>query len=353
MKSRAMLTRLSSSILILACLLPSAPASRLLAYAAEKKPKPALSVKEARGVIAATQGFKLKTGAVKVKEVSPAGASPVVVLAEVKTAFRLAWVEDERAAQTNGIFKQKRWRAEEFRTGDREWDEFDILAEALGAERLAETRAALEELVTEFEAQLGKRKEIDEAESAVKRDASKSDDSKSKSDDGKSKGKDKDKGKDKKKTSAKPLTRGPLTIESLSGMGSSVVAEVVVTATFRLSKDERGKWRVAEVEVGDAASGSLDALWQTVNAQKTARVRADLAPVRDALEAYRRERGFYVVAEDLAVLMDHLSPRFIKRIVRIDPWHNPYRYTGTTDAYTLGSDGPDGKAGTTDDVKQF
>jgi hypothetical protein len=72
--------------------------------------------------------------------------------------------------------------------------------------------------------------------------------------------------------------------------------------------------------------------------------------LRAALEAFRRERGFYVVATDSATLMDHLSPRYVKQIIRLDPWHNPYRYTGTTDSYTLASDGADGKPGTADDV---
>ena len=48
--------------------------------------------------------------------------------------------------------------------------------------------------------------------------------------------------------------------------------------------------------------------------------------------------------------MDHLSPRYIKQIIRLDPWHNPYRYVGTADSYTLGSDDPDGKQGTADDL---
>ena len=52
----------------------------------------------------------------------------------------------------------------------------------------------------------------------------------------------------------------------------------------------------------------------------------------------------------ITLLMDHLSPRYIKQIIRLDPWHNPYRYAGTTDAYTLASDGADGKPGTADDV---
>ncbi len=72
--------------------------------------------------------------------------------------------------------------------------------------------------------------------------------------------------------------------------------------------------------------------------------------VAAALESFRRERGFYVVAEDSAVLIDHLSPRHIKTIIRIDPWHRPYRYAGTREQFALSSDGPDGKPGTADDV---
>jgi hypothetical protein len=133
-------------------------------------------------------------------------------------------------------------------------------------------------------------------------------------------------------------------------MSSSAVAEVVVTATFRLSKDARGRWVVSEVVFGDDAVGNLDSLWQNVNARKAALARTDLATLRDALEAFRAERGFYVVAKDSVVLLDHLSPRYLKHVVRIDPWHNPYRYEGTTASYTLASDGPDGKPNTADDV---
>ncbi|HYH85824.1 MAG TPA: hypothetical protein VEX60_10090, partial [Pyrinomonadaceae bacterium] len=128
------------------CLLVSSAAA---AQKKPKKPKPALNEKDARRVIAAAPGFKLSTGAVKVKEISPVGATPVTVLADVKTAFRLAWVEDERVPQTTGFFKQKRWRAVEFRTGDREWDDFDFHAATLGAERVEAARGALERLVNE------------------------------------------------------------------------------------------------------------------------------------------------------------------------------------------------------------
>jgi hypothetical protein len=331
------------------CLLPSAFCLLLSAFcllaspaAAQKKPKPALKEGEAKRVVAATPGFKLKRSAVKIKEVSAAGATPVSVVAGVTLAFRFARVEDERVPQTTGVFKQERWRAVEFRTGDRSWEEFDFLAAPLGAERLEAARRALEELATEFEARQSAAKGKDEGEGGAKQDGDAKGEDKNKRG---GKGKSKNKGK-----SAGPLTRGPLTIKQLNAMLSSAVAEVVVEATFRLAKDASGKWGVAEVSVADAPSGDLAALWRSADAQKAARARADLEAVRAALEAFRRERGFYVVAEDSAALLDHLSPRYIKQIIRLDPWHNPYRYTGTTAAYTLASDGADGKPGTADDV---
>jgi hypothetical protein len=321
-------------------LLPSAPAH------AQKRPKPALSAKEARRAVAAAPRFALSTGAVKVKSVSPAGTSPVVVEADVRLAFRFERVEDERVPQTGGVFKVKRWRAVEFRTGDRSWEEFDLLSSTAFAPRLEAARGALEELVTEFEARQSKvgagwnvtalDVEAEAGEAAAKK--------------GEKKKRGEEKKDKEKKASVEPLTRGPLTIKQLSLMGSSAVAEVVVAATFGLERDARGRWRVAEVSAGGESSGDLEELWRAADARKTRRVSAEFAALAEALEAFRRERGFYVVARDSVVLFDHLSPRYAKRVVRLDPWHNPYRYVGTADSYTLGSDGPDGKTGTADDL---
>ena len=68
---------------------------------AQKRPKPALKESDARRVVAEAPGFALRKGAVKVKEVSPAGASPVTVSAGVTIAFRLVRVEDERASDSD------------------------------------------------------------------------------------------------------------------------------------------------------------------------------------------------------------------------------------------------------------
>ncbi|HEX7315830.1 MAG TPA: type II secretion system protein GspG [Pyrinomonadaceae bacterium] len=306
---------------------------------AQKKPKPALKDKDARRALAEAPGFALRTGAVKVKEVSPVGASPVKVSAGVTVAFRLLRVEDERVPQTGGVFKVKRWRAVEFRTGDRAWEEFDLVADAFGRERVEAARRALEELATEFEARQAAAPRVEAV--VVPPLAAEGG------------GKDKKKAKqleEPEKKAPEPLTRGPLTIKQLSLMGSSAVAEVEVAADFIMSKDARGRWRVAGVEVGGESVAGLDTLWPAANMRKAARVGEDFVTLADALEAFRRERGFYVVAEDSVVLQDHLSPRYAKRIVRLDPWHNPYRYTGTQVSFTISSDGPDGKRGTADDI---
>jgi hypothetical protein len=76
----------------------------------------------------------------------------------------------------------------------------------------------------------------------------------------------------------------------------------------------------------------------------------DLSIIAKALGDYRRDRGYFVVADKESVLIDHLSPKYLTRIIRVDPWHRPYQYDGQQDHYSLRSLGPDGKPNTPDDV---
>lgn len=268
----------------------------------QKKPKPALKESDARRAIAGAPGFALRTGAVRVREISPVGASPVVVVAEVTTAVRFRQEDAEGGA--------KRWRAVEFRTGDRTWEEFALLEGEFGAGSVERARETLEELTAQFVERLRVGGE----------------------------------------ETTEPLTRGPVTIKTFSALLSSAVAEISVEAAFRLERDERRRWRVAEITIADAASGDLTRLTNTLNTRKAERAREELSALAVALSAFRRERGFYVVSTSVDVLLDHLSPRYLARLIRFDPWHRPYRYEGTRARYTLASDGPDGKAGTPDDV---
>ena len=78
---------------------------------------------------------------------------------------------------------------------------------------------------------------------------------------------------------------------------------------------------------------------------------ADLESIARALELFRGERGFYVVSDKHPVAVDHLNPRYLPRIIRVDPWHQPYKYDGQRDHFTLRSSGPDGKDNTADDIR--
>jgi type II secretion system (T2SS) protein G len=139
-------------------------------------------------------------------------------------------------------------------------------------------------------------------------------------------------------------------VKEISSFGNSTVVVAQVETAFRVVQGDNGKWRVSEIRTGDRRWEDLDMLVRALNAEKTSRVRAELETIATALESFRRERGFYVEAKTEAALIDQLNPRYLARIIRVDPWHQPYEYEGTRSSFTLRSAGPDGKANTADDI---
>ena len=139
-------------------------------------------------------------------------------------------------------------------------------------------------------------------------------------------------------------------IKDIDAMGNSAVVTAQVETAFRFVKGDRGQWRVAEIRTGDRRWEDLDTLMRALNAEKTARARAELESIATALESYRREHGAYLESKSEATLVDHLNPRYLARIIRIDPWHQPYEYEGTRAGFILRSVGPDGKSNTADDI---
>lgn len=127
-----------------------------------------------------------------------------------------------------------------------------------------------------------------------------------------------------------------------------VVAWVRVTA--RLVNEGKG-WQVSELRTGTRDWVKLQPLVNALNERKAAQARSDIEAMSQALERYRRERGFYVVSDSQAVLIDHLNPRYLAKIIRVDPWSHAYKYEGQRDRFTLRSAGVDGKDKTTDDVE--
>jgi hypothetical protein len=139
-------------------------------------------------------------------------------------------------------------------------------------------------------------------------------------------------------------------VKDVSVTGNTAVVTAQVETAFRLVKDDKDKWRIAEIRTGDRRWEDLDTLMKALNAEKTARARAELESIATALESYKRERGFYLESKNEAALIDNLNPRYLARVIRVDPWHQPYRYEGARTNYVLRSNGPDGKPDTPDDV---
>jgi len=139
-------------------------------------------------------------------------------------------------------------------------------------------------------------------------------------------------------------------VKNISTAGNTAIVVAQVETAFRLVKDDKDKWRIAEIRTGDRRWEDLDTLMKALNVEKTARARAELESIATALESYRRERGFYVESKSEAALIDNLNPHYLARVIRVDPWHQPYEYEGSRNSFVLRSSGPDGKPNTPDDV---
>ncbi len=153
---------------------------------------------------------------------------------------------------------------------------------------------------------------------------------------------------------AKLLGRSPKDVRikavspGLTGSDATVTAQMDVT--FQLQKQQDNTWRAVSVRLGDGRWEDVEMLRRALDAEKTGHAQADLAALAAGVEAFRRERGGYPQAETVAGLVDFITPRFQPRVIREDPWHQPYYYHLTASGYRLGSLGPDGAADTGDDV---
>jgi hypothetical protein len=325
------LSVVASLLLLLLCAfaVPNVTPNYPTAAAAEK----AIKKDDARKLIAAVSVFELNKAVVTIKEISPPGAV-ATVLAGVKLGFR--FVRDEAG----------NWRVADVRTGDRQWESFELLERAIDRESISNVRAELDALAAELDA-LAKANALAKSEDKTAGDAPQSE--KQAANEAENRG---------TKEDAKELKRGALSVKNpaaaLAPLGSSAVVEVEVETSVDFVRDARNRWQVARVRPGGSSGGrafeAFDAFESALNTEKLARARADLETLAAALEAHRRARGFYVVAESAIDLTDQLNPRYTTAFIRFDPWHRPYEYEGTREHFTLRSLGADGKANTPDDL---
>ncbi|HEV7680485.1 MAG TPA: type II secretion system protein GspG [Pyrinomonadaceae bacterium] len=270
-----------------------------------------LSASQARKAITRIPGFETKSSAVRVTSVSAISASTAEASAEIRAVFRFE-------ADQEG-----KWRVAEVRTGQDHWEDVDLIAGALGA-KLANGECAGPDSrlrgggdssgpsVKRARCLLGSLFGIEIPSDAIR-----------------------------------IQEVAPLAIPLASQSSATVVAWIRVDA--RLTKEKSG-WLVSELRTGNRDWVKLELLVAAVTEQKQQQARAELRLIAGALEKFRKDRGFYVVSDKQAVAIDFLSPRYLARVIRVDPWHQPYKYLGERDHFTLRSTGPDGKADTPDDI---
>ena len=269
-----------------------------------------LSASQARKTISRIAGFELKSSEVRVKSVSASSASAAEVSAEIKTVLKFE------------ADKEGRWRAAEIRTGQDRWESIDLIANALGAQQdkgdcnapdpPVRGKVAVDPSVKRARCLLGHLFGVEIPSDAIR-----------------------------------IQEVNPMPIPMASQPSATVVAWVRLDT--RLTSDKSG-WHVTELRTGNHDWVKLEPLLAAVNQQKQKLAHSELELIAGALEKFRRDRGFYVVSDKQSVAIDFLSPRYLGRVIRVDPWNQPYKYLGERDHFTLRSTGPDRKADTPDDI---
>lgn len=269
-----------------------------------------LSLKQARQLIARMPGFELTNSALRIKSISTTSASAAEVTAEIRTIFKF---EKD---------KQGSWRVAQVRTRPDHWEDVALVAKSLGSSvAVADCNAldpplksalAVDPSVKRARCLLGSLLNVQVPSDAVR-----------------------------------IQEVAPFAIPLAPQPSAVVVAWIRVEA--RLLKGSKG-WEVGELRTGTGEWVKLDSMIAALSEAKQQQAREELESMAKALELFRGARGFYVVSDKHSVAIDHLNPRFLAQVIRVDPWHEPYKYDGQRDRFTLRSSGPDGKDNTADDI---
>jgi hypothetical protein len=264
-----------------------------------------LSSSQARKAIRTTAGISLPSGSVHVQRIEGAEAT-----AELQLVFR--------ATQHEG-----RWRLSEVRTAPDRWERLDFIAQAAHVEIGADDCDAPAETARAADRFALTTKRARCLVAALFGVTLPSDD-------------------------VRIREVSPFGL-SLGATDATATISALVRMDFRFVSERRG-WQVDAVKSGNRGWVDVRSLAAAVDQTKRSAATNDLSAIAQALDKYRQERGFYVVSDKESVLIDHLSPRYLTPVIRLDPWFRPYQYDGEQTRYSLRSLGPDGKPNTGDDI---
>jgi hypothetical protein len=272
-----------------------------------------LGAKDARNLIRRMAGSELPSGAVRILTITPSASSEAVALAQIETAFRFESNDDES------------WRVAEIRTAGDRWEDLSLIARAAGGGQQAAAAS------TEEGAMRGEVSRMASQPFAGALDGGRAREMIA-------------------RLAGITLPSDAVRVKEISSLYKSAVVVARITAEFRFAKGNDNRWRLTEFRTGDGEWKDIETILHAVNTEKARRARSELEALAAALDRFRRERGFYVIADTTVALVDQLNPRYLPRVVRLDPWHKPYLYEGERDRYVLRSAGADGEPGTADDI---
>lgn len=267
-----------------------------------------LSQKQARKAISKVAGFVLPTSAVRVRRITSTGNADAEVSAELELVFKLTRNADSV------------WRIREIRTGEARWDNIETINRATRVEFDLE-KCHSRDSFNRWKNEGGLTNPLARCLIANLFSA--------------------------------PLPSDAVRIKELSslnlGSEPSALAIALVHADFRLNKDKSG-WRAIQMRTGNRDWVNLESVPSSIDELKRQQTSEDMNQVAAALEAYRKDRGSFVVTDKHHVVIDHLNPRYLTRVIRTDRWFRPLRYQGDAAHFTLRSLGQDGKENTADDI---
>ncbi|HEU5460322.1 MAG TPA: type II secretion system protein GspG [Pyrinomonadaceae bacterium] len=268
-----------------------------------------LNKNQARKLIQTMAGWSLPGSAVRVASVNSRGNESAEVSAEIQTIFRLK-------------LKGGHWELSEIRTGPDRWERLDVIARAVKVELPAGECGAPSQFVRSRSSSELTYKRARCLVASLLGVQLPSDDVRIKD------------------VSPFGLSIGP---------ESSALVTALVRADFRFAAGSSG-WRLVEFKSGNRDWVNFNDLPAAMDQIKRSTASEELSRIAKALSDFRRDRGAFVISDKESVLIDHLSPRYLLRVIRVDPWHRPYHYEGHQDRYSLRSLGPDGKPNTPDDI---
>jgi len=260
-----------------------------------------LSKSQARKVIQTMGGWALPGGDVRVESIRSSNEGAEVT-AEIQTVFRLRLVEGH-------------WQLTEIRIAPDRWEKLELIA------RAANATLPSDECDSPARGELTNKRARCLVASLV----------------------------------GVTLPSDDVRIKEISPFGLSIGSEsaalvvALIRAEFRLTRGASG-WQVGEFKSGGRQWVNVSAISTALDQFKRSAASDELSTIAKALSEFHRDRGYFVVSDKESVLIDHLSPRYLVRVIRIDPWHHPYQYEGLQDRYSLRSLGPDGKPNTPDDI---